>query len=163
MNLFLFPDQIDSGALLSPCRSYRYLLWRRWADGPYLNFIMLNPSTADESEDDATIRRCVERAKRMEFSALSVTNLFAYRSTDPRMLKTVADPVGPDNDKALVDTATGAGMVICAWGNHGEKRAAAVLKILSGVRVHCLRKTKIGQPEHPLYIPYDVVPQLINA
>ena len=50
----------DTGAAISPCGRYRYALWRKWSDmGPLATFLMLNPSTADASENDATIRKCI--------------------------------------------------------------------------------------------------------
>src|SRR5918998_3116048 len=92
-------DAMSSSARFSPDRRYRYELWRRWGDGPALcNFLLLNPSTADERADDPTVARCVRRARAWGLDALVVTNLFSIRATDPRARRGVEDPVGPDND-----------------------------------------------------------------
>lgn len=152
----------DSGAVFSPCNAYRYHLWRRWETGPRVAFIMLNPSTADATRNDPTIERCHRRAIRMGFKALDVVNLFAYRATDPRNLKASADPVGPDNDAVLIETAKSADMVICAWGTHGthHNRHQAVKSLLRrhDIRPHVLALTKQGLPKHPLYLPYEQEP-----
>ena len=81
-------------AVFSPCRTYRYALSRVWAaDKPYALFIGLNPSTADETLDDPTIRRCIDFAKRWGYGGLVMANLFAYRATDPAVMKRAAEPV----------------------------------------------------------------------
>src|SRR5690242_6108456 len=106
--------------IFSDCRAYRYTLWREWDifDKNYVMFVGLNPSTADERVDDPTIRRCIDFAKRWGYGALCMTNLFAYRATDPRVMKAFPYPVGPENDKWLVRCAREAGVVVAAWGNH---------------------------------------------
>lgn len=87
----------DRTAAFSRSRIYRYELWRRWADGGrYVNFICLNPSTADEHKDDPTVRKCVKFARTWGYGAMCITNLFAYRATDRSVIKKVADPVGLD-------------------------------------------------------------------
>lgn len=148
----------------SPCRTYRYTLWRDWSDlmvpsTGYLMIIGLNPSTADETQDDPTIRRCIGFAKAWGFTALCMTNLFAFRATDPKDMKAAADPIGPDNDHHLHEKAAGAGMVLAAWGNHGSHlgRAAQVIKTISNL--HCLRANADGSPQHPLYLPAHLKPQ----
>lgn len=152
----------DTGATFSPCRSYRYRLWRFWDQRPYLAFVMLNPSTADETANDPTIERCQRRAVAGGYGGLAVVNIFALRSTDPKALYRHADPVGPWNDAAILDVARQAGLLICAWGAHGKLhgRGARVLAMLreSGVEPHALRIGKGGQPGHPLYLPYALEP-----
>jgi hypothetical protein len=145
----------------SPDRVYRYVLWRVWANHAsprYCAFIGLNPSTADETTDDPTIRRCIGFAKAWGYDALAMLNLFAYRATYPADMKAESDPVGDDNDVWLARIAAEAGVVIAAWGNHGAhlNRAAAVRVLLPNL--HCLRLTKAGQPEHPLYLPAALEP-----
>ena len=152
--------ETDSGAEFSPCGRYRYLLWRRWGDGPLLGFTMLNPSTADHEANDPTVERCCRRAREYGFGGLAVTNLFALRSTDPAALKRTADPVGPDNDAAIVRAADACEWTVAAWGTHGSLRgrSAAVLKLLAGREVHALKLTASGVPCHPLYLGYDLKP-----
>jgi len=92
-----------TGAVFSPCRKWRYLLWRQWdASKPAANFLMLNPSTADESKLDPTCARARDYAERWGYGALIVTNVFGWRATDPTDMKAAKDPVGPGNDAAIV-------------------------------------------------------------
>lgn len=157
MNLFC-----ESGAVFSPCKAYRYRLWRKWGDQPPAVFVMLNPSTADEIKNDPTVERCERRARAMGFGGLRVANIFALRSTDPAALYQHADPVGPDNDAAIIESVAGAGIVVCAWGGHGNlnDRGAAVLALLRGAGVvpHFLKLNSDGTPKHPLYVAYNVLP-----
>ena len=152
-----------STAVYSPCERYRYLLTRTWdAAGPKALFVMLNPSTATEVQNDPTVERCERRARALGFGAFRVTNIFAFRATDPKVMRAVADPVGPGNDAAIRDSVPWADRVICAWGTHGAhlERGRAVEALLrsTGVPLHHLGLTKDGQPKHPLYIGYDVQP-----
>jgi hypothetical protein len=138
---------------------YRYELWRSWMGGNgYAMFIGLNPSTADETEDDPTIRRCAAFAKAWGYSSLCMANLFAFRATQPEAMKVVLDPVGPDNDDHLQRCAEKAGVVVAAWGTHGVHRGrnAQVRKMLPVL--HALRLTKDGHPGHPLYLPKTLEP-----
>jgi hypothetical protein len=151
-------------ARFSPCRTYRYRLGITWkATDPRLCFLMLNPSTADEIANDPTVERCERRARAQGFGGVDILNLFALRSTDPRALYTHPDPIGPDNDAAILAVALRADVVVCAWGNHGlfRDRGLAVRAMLAraGIVAHALRITNAGQPAHPLYIPYSTVPQ----
>lgn len=159
----LFPEaELDTGATFSPCRLYRYLLWRKWSAGDLACFLMLNPSTADEINNDPTIERCERRTRVWGYGGLLVCNLFAYRATDPAEMKRAADPVGPGNDAAILDAAMRSVMVIAAWGGNGAYRGreTAVLRLLTCRNLHCLRVGKNGQPCHPLYMPYDLQPIL---
>lgn len=146
-----------ASATFSPCRQYRYTLTRTWStqDKPWM-FLMLNPSTADEVVNDPTVSRCQARAKSAGAGGLIVTNIFAWRSTDPQALYGHQDPVGPDNDRAILEMATQAGRVICAWGNHGELagRGEAVRTMLlgAGCTPYVLALNKGGSPKHPLYV-----------
>ncbi len=162
----LFPES-TTGAIFSPCRKYRYALFRTWDDGPTVNFIMLNPSTADETANDPTIERQVRRVIRwqqrgVKFGGIVVTNLFAWRSTDPSALRHVDDPVGPENDVSIQEQAALAGMVICAWGGDGELfgRSAQVTKLLKGTLYALKVSDKTGQPHHPLYLSYSLKPMI---
>jgi hypothetical protein len=152
-----------AGAVFSPCRRWRYLLWRRWDQAkPVANFLMLNPSTADEHKLDPTCSRARDYAERWGYGALVVTNVFAFRSTNPDKLKAVQDPVGPGNDAAIVRAAKEAALVVCAWGNHGSfsDRSFRVRALLgkSKIPLHCLRINANGEPAHPLYLPGRLKP-----
>lgn len=140
---------------LSP---YRYALWREWGGAGYAMFIGLNPSIADETLDDPTIRRCVAYAKSWGYGALCMVNLFAFRATDPKQMLSCADPVGPENDATMLELANGAGIRVAAWGVHGKhlRRDVAVKSIMPAM--HVLKLTKDGHPSHPLYLPKCLQP-----
>lgn len=152
-----------SEAVYSDCESYRYLLTRVWGPGPRALFVMLNPSTATEVQNDPTVERCERRARVLGYGAFRVTNIFAFRATDPRLMRAEADPVGPDNDAAIAESAGWADAIICAWGNHGlhQDRGASVEAALraTGRPLHHLGLTGQNQPRHPLYVGYAQVPQ----
>lgn len=158
MDLFTHKD-----AIFSECGSYRYELRRIWdvSMKPCL-FLMLNPSTADEVDNDPTVERCERRAREMGFGGLVVCNLFAYRATDPDVMKSQADPVGPMNDMYLLVNARHAGIVVCAWGNHGSHRGRSeqVMQMLlnRGIQLHALQINGSGEPKHPLYVGYERKP-----
>lgn len=146
---------IDQGATFDVARVYRYRLWRTWdATLPRCVFIGLNPSTADEQVLDPTLRRCVDFARRWGCGRLDMLNLFALRSTDPEGLRTVTDPVGPENDRHLLEATREAEVVVAAWGAHemALQRAKQVRRLLGAVPFECLGLTKSGQPRHPLYV-----------
>ncbi len=153
----------ESDAVYSDCERYRYLLTRVWGPGQRALFIMLNPSTATERQNDPTVERCERRARALGFGAFRVTNIFAFRATDPKAMRAAADPVGPANDAAILDSLPWADAVICAWGNHGAhmNRGLTVADLLrnTGVPLDHLGLTGQGQPRHPLYVSYDQRPQ----
>lgn len=150
----------DSGAIFDPTHTYRYLLWRSWNDAPPLTFVMLNPSTADATHNDPTIRRCVDFARSWEYGAVLVVNLFAYCATDPTQLRQATQPVGVDNDRYLALACAASARVIAAWGNWGtlHQRHQQILTLLPQTRSYCLGVNRSGQPRHPLYVRRDIVP-----
>lgn len=173
---FIGPDGgrgIIKEAEISPCEIYRYSLSRTWdRNKDKLCFIMLNPSTADDRNDDPTIRRCISFAKRSNvFGGICVVNLFAYRATRPYDLKQAINKnqtpgglynyvVGPENDKYILKHALEAGLVVAAWGNHGSflGRDKDVREMLEP---HVLLQSigpisNSGQPKHPLYLKSDL-------
>lgn len=154
-----------SYATFSDCERYRYVLTRTWDEaGARVLFIMLNPSTADEMKNDPTVERCERRARAMGYGAFRVCNIFAFRATDPRVMRAEPDPVGPENDAAILESCDWADRVVCAWGTHGAhlKRGPAVASLLSeaGITPYHLGLSKAGHPKHPLYISYTQEPQL---
>lgn len=154
-------------ATLSACGQYRYLLRRTWKStkdditsmgliGRTLLFVMLNPSSADGLQDDPTLRRCVSFAQREKYPELEVVNLFAWRSPNPKVLaEDWVRSVGPENDGYIERAAQRANLIIAAWG--GNKTMGRDQSVLRKLRRHqdvfCLRTTKAGHPEHPLYLP----------
>jgi hypothetical protein len=152
-----------AGAKFSACRRWRYLLWRCWdASKPAANFLMLNPSTADELKLDPSCTRARNYAERWGFGALIVTNIFAWRSTDPTALRLVKNPVGRGNDRAIVKAAKEAKLVVCAWGNHGlhRERARRVVALLreQAIALNFLKMNDGGEPAHPLYLSGSLKP-----
>lgn len=159
---------LSAPAIISECGQYRYWLARdidMLRDGLCL-FVMLNPSTADASEDDPTIRRCIGYAKAWGFGRLGVVNLFALRSTDPKALRQSPDPEGRENGRYLWGAVHDADRIICAWGNHGSLHQASQrfryeLRLrgpLIAERTFALRVSKTGEPGHPLYLPKTAEP-----
>ncbi len=150
---------MKTDAKLSDCRKYRYALWRTWDDTkPYALFIGLNPSTADETEDDPTIRRCIKYAKDWGFGGLCMGNLFAYRATKPSELFSSIEPVGTENNTWLKNIAQNAGVIIAAWGNDGIHLGRSQVVIALLPNIHCLKINKSGEPAHPLYQPISAKP-----
>jgi hypothetical protein len=153
-----------SVAVYSDCERYRYLLTRVWDPaGEKALFVMLNPSTATEVQNDPTVERCERRARALGFGAFRVTNIFAWRATDPKHMRAALDPVGPENDAAIRDSAGWADRIICAWGAHGAHldRGAAVERLLraTGAPLFHLGLTQAGHPRHPLYVGYARQPE----
>lgn len=147
-------------AYISEDGLYRYSLTRDWHEEfPMMLFVMLNPSVADHKQDDPTIRRCINFAKREFCGMLEVVNLFAFRATNPEDMKAAEDPVGPNNDAIIREALKEADKVVCAWGAHGsyQGRDAVVLDIIrqSGHVPMALGVTKAGLPRHPLYLKND--------
>lgn len=147
---------------ISACGAFRYRLERRWGEGAPLLFIMLNPSTADASVDDPTIRRCRNFALAHRFNAFEVVNLFAFRTTEPINLSRAGYPVGQANDFYIDAAIEAAGSVCVAWGAHGgspavEKRVQEVMPMLFRRQVQplCLQITRGGHPSHPLMLRND--------
>lgn len=152
-----------SQAIYSDCEAYRYELTRIWDDaGKRVLFVMLNPSTATEIQNDPTVERCERRARALGFGGFRVCNIFAYRATDPRDMRAQADPVGPANDAAILQAADWADAIVCAWGTHGAHldrgpAVEALLRTQPKPLTH-LGLSKAGHPKHPLYIGYRVQP-----
>lgn len=143
-------------AVLSPDGRYRYWLARTWDDGPRVCWVMLNPSTADASIDDPTIRRCIRFSRDWGYAGLVVVNLFAWRSTDPRELRTASDPVGPQNWAWIRSSMEKSERTVAAWGAGVEPVAHLRDQVENGdEQVWCLGTTKDGHPRHPLYVRAD--------
>jgi hypothetical protein len=159
--------QYNSGATFDAERRHRVRLWRYWAPGPRVLWVMLNPSTADEDVLDPTVRRCVGFSRRWGFGGLYVGNLFTRVSSDPRALRTAAGRIGAQqltDDWELRAMAHASTQVIVAWGQDaavksagGSLRAREVTSLLADYMPLCLGITKAGHPRHPLYVPYKAV------
>lgn len=158
----LFGPDTDKAAIISQCGLYRYTLTRRWGAGGTVNWVMLNPSRADAEVDDNTTVRCTNFSRSWGYGGLAVTNLFAFRSTDPKRLLTAADPIGPENDDHIRAQAEAADLIVCAWGDPPARlkgRAVQVLALVFALdALHCLCRTASGQPGHPLRLRADLRP-----
>lgn len=155
-------DPRQSSAVFDSTGHYRYWLTRTWDLGrPAVNFVMLNPSTADQFQLDPTVRRCLYFAIRWGFGTLIVTNLFAWRSTDPAALRRSSNPVGAENDQFLLRGADQSALRVAAWGMHGtlHRRDTAVMRLLRFYELTMLGLTKGGSPRHPLYVRADTRPE----
>lgn len=173
---FHMPDGVIGSAVFGgENHCYRYLLTRSWQEDPdpelggTLCWVMMNPSTATGDVDDATIRKCIAYSRKWRFSGMVVVNTFAYRATDQKRLLEVHDPVGPDNDKYILTAAVECGTVMLAYGTPQDKRlrprGAEVLKILTqmpNIETRALKLSQNGIPYHPLYLPMDTVPFVLE-
>ncbi|MDA7527499.1 DUF1643 domain-containing protein [Planctomicrobium sp.] len=157
-------DGTVSKAIYTDCELYRYVLTRTW-DGDGTNravFIGLNPSTATEYQNDPTVARCINYAKAWGHDSMTMLNAFAYRSTDPKGLKTIEDPVGEGNDRYILRECKKGTRIILCWGTHAAylERGTKLLTKLNGLsqELTCLKITKAGHPSHPLYLRKDLLP-----
>ena len=156
-----FPPEPRIVCAFSPCRRYRYV-WETdvlpEVGKGLCAFVGLNPSTADESGPDPTVRRCMNYAARWGYGRFVMLNLFAFRATDPRVMLAETNPVGEENDSFLFGCGLDADLVVAAWGNHGLHRGRweEVIMLIPGL--HALKITKMGQPSHPLYLKGDLTP-----
>jgi hypothetical protein len=166
VRLALKSDVRSTAVFGGPADCYRYRLVRTWDDAkPHAMFVMMNPSTADPLVDDPSVAKCGRFARAWHYGGLYVGNTFAYRATDKKRLRTIPDPVGPENDRHLIEMARSAAIVIFAYGQPGHAtllpRGRTLAKLLidkAGIRPHVLRLSKDGIPCHPLYLPESLVP-----
>ena len=155
---------MEKGAQFSDCRKYRYALWRTWGEDSHVMFIGLNPSTADETQDDPTIRRCIGYAKDWGFGGIYMLNIFAYRTTNPKILRLVEDPIGRENDEYLKMYHAKEGLNIACWGIWGShlNRGQRVIDLLGREYLSCFGLTKEGHPKHPLYLKRKIEPVALS-
>ncbi len=150
---------MKKSAVISKDGMYRYELSRIWDSSKLpVMFVMLNPSTADASKDDSTIRRCINFAKSWDYGGIWVGNLYAYRTKNPKELKKAANPRGFNNDMHLILMANRSAIVICAWGNN-KGMPVSIMKILHKSRLYYIEKSVNGTPKHPLYLKGNLTPQ----
>lgn len=157
-----------SGAEFSSDRKYRYTLWREWDKSKgTVAFVGLNPSTADETRNDPTVRRCINYAKMWGYGKMFMLNIFGFRATDPKVMKAEKSPVGPDNMQKIMDTVKECDLVVGCWGSHGvhSEQGRLVWDVLNseGVKVHTFGVTKSGHPKHPLYLSKNLKVKLFEG
>jgi len=137
----------------SACGRYRWRLRITWdPERPLVRFVGLNPSTATERADDATVRRCKAYARAWGFGGVVMTNLFAWRSRDPRALRRTPDPIGTRNSLRFLRRA-GGHSVVAAWGNGGRHLGRGAALRAACPDLLALGLTRLGEPAHPLYQP----------
>lgn len=153
--------ELMNGAHFSHDRKYRYALWRRWnSEGPMIMFIGLNPSTANETQNDPTIRKVCKFAKDWGFGGVMMMNLFALVTPHPEELKLSTDPVG-ENDRWLAEIGSQCQIKCFAWGNFDVwGRDKKVIEMFPGALALVVNKN--GTPRHPLYVPANIKPDFFN-
>jgi hypothetical protein len=155
----------NNGALFSPCRNYRYALFRMWyINDPLVMFIGLNPSTANEHDNDPTIRRVIRFAQDWGYGGVYMMNLFPLVSSNPdALLNYESNPLHVaaqvENNKWLEKAYDKCEKVIFAWGNfyQAQQRAKEVMQMFKNAEALAINKS--GSPRHPLYVPGNVTPQ----
>lgn len=169
MSTMQFFGDLKSGATFSEGRLYRYCLWRRWAAGPIICFVGLNPSTANETRNDRTVTRCSNFAKgwthtdRRRYGGMLMINLFAFVSTEPTGLRQAEEPIGPLNDAVLDRAPNLCDSIVCCWGNNGVYRGRGD-QIRDRIFETCTRPiynlglTEKGEPKHASRLREDTQP-----
>lgn len=151
----LWSKDLHRSAVFDHTKKYRYLLKRWWGEkSNRVVFILLNPSTADETQDDPTIRRCMGFASYWGYTSADILNIFALRSTDPAALYSTNSPIGASNDAWIDSMTMDAKLVVAAWGNHGLhlQRGSTVRFMIRERRLACFGLTRTKEPKHPLYL-----------
>ncbi|OFN55461.1 MULTISPECIES: DUF1643 domain-containing protein [Streptococcus] len=154
---------MEKKAIISKDKIYRYKLSRTWdSTKPTILFIGLNPSIANENVDDPTITRCINFAKDWGYGTLLMANLFAFRSTYPKNIYLIDDPIGKDNDHYLLECVTQSDLIVACWGNNGTymNREKVITELVPNL--YCLQKNKNGTPHHPLRPPRNIHPVPFN-
>lgn len=159
-------SRVEAGtAYFSPDRAHRYWLIRDWKPGERrCMWIGLNPSTADENRLDPTLRRIYDYSETWGYTGFVMTNLFAFRATIPRVMLLNPEPVGPDNDRHILEIADEVDKIMCVWGTDGvhRNRSQEVVDMLTDAghfsKLHALAMTKGGEPGHPLYLRKNALP-----
>lgn len=139
---------------ISPCGRYRYYLLVHWAPGKMLVVVGLNPSVACVENDDATVRKCINWARRNGYCGLLMLNAYSFRATDPKEMMAADDPFGEQTVEALVKLC-GNNRVVAAWGGGAKHRDRANALIVgfrnSGIELECWGVNKDSSPIHPCY------------
>ena len=154
---------MEKKAIISKDKIYRYKLSRTWdSTKPTILFIGLNPSIANENVDDPTITRCINFAKDWGYGTLLMANLFAFRSTYPKDIYLIDDPIGKDNDHYLLECVTQSDLIVACWGNNGTymNREKVITELVPNL--YCLQKNKNGTPHNPLRPPRNIHPVPFN-
>lgn len=152
-------------AVFSEKMTYRYALHRSWDHNKdFVCFIGLNPSTADDQNDDPTIRRLIKYCEDWGYGGFFIVNLFALVTADPKLMMKHPSPIGKKNDRHIRIHLKKCKLTVLMWGRNGtfSDRYLKVLKLLGKKRkLHCFDLTKERQPKHPLFLKSDLLPKRI--
>jgi len=157
--LFDVHDDWNSGATFADCRSFRYALWRRWPSAGehhrMVAFIGVNPSVANEYENDRTITRCINFAESWGYDGMLMLNAFAHVQTKLGSLKLANQHIGQENDATMLAYRDEGATMVAAWGNHCPQWRADTITKLLGRELQCLGRNTNGTPRHPLFLRAD--------
>lgn len=158
-----WPPDSKVTAVFSECQRYRYQLREVWDPvKPLVLWILMNPSVACTDYADPTLRKTGKFSRAWGYGGQLVGNVHAYRATDKNRLLDVADPVGPENDRHILDMATEAETVVLACGQPPKALRQRGQEVMALIRHHqnlCyLRLAQDGTPVHPLYLPQTLRP-----
>ncbi len=158
-------NESGNWCVFSPCRTWRYVLRHFWGEPGEaeraIAWIGLNPSTADENQLDPTLRRIRGFSTDWGYNCFYMLNAFGFRATDPKVMRAAADPVGPENDRWILEMTGKVDRTVCAWGRHATflHRQERLFTLLADRHLYYLEKTKDGIPKHPLYLRSDLLPK----
>jgi hypothetical protein len=153
-------------AIISNCAQYRPMLGRAtdaWnLPMPFICWALNNPSKADANEDDPTVNKLWRYTLDWGYQCMTLVNTNPYRATNPMAAMIPPEGTLSVNDLYLINEASAAAMIICAWGDKADKALARrALATLAPIKpLYAMRITKAGNPQHPLYLPGDTKPQL---
>ena len=157
---------VKSSAVFSSCFKYRRVLTRTWDTSlPTVLFIGMNPSTADTSVDDPTVRKECGYARDWGFGGLVKVNVMDYRATYPKdLLKPGVTAQTHENLASISSLCTESPLVIAAWGKIGPKlqsceESVRLILLNKKIQPKCLGVNIDGSPKHPLYLRKDTQPQ----
>lgn len=155
---------VQMNATFSDCRKYRYILRRHvnFLGGRKFGFFGINPSIADETIDDNTIKKLIQFTILNEGSEFLIGNVFALISTDVNELSRVNNPKGGDNAKHIQEIIEECDVLVPCWGSRNKVPKAlygevdGLMNVLksSGKPLLCFGHTKSGDPKHPLMLAY---------
>lgn len=157
MTNFINIENPFSGAIFSNCRKYRFVLYRIWdKKRKYLIFIGLNPSTADENQNDNTVIKVINFTRKWGYGGVFMMNCYPYISTDPERLIMNKD-YNKFNFECINKISKKCSKIIFSWGNfkivRDNKTDIKLYKMFKSA--YCLIQNKNGSPRHPLYVPYN--------
>jgi len=159
-----WPSDSTVTSRFSECQQYRYQLREIWDPAkPLVLWLLMNPSVACTDYSDPTLRKTGKFARAWGYGGQLVGNVYAYRATDKNRLLDVSDPVGPENDRIVLEMAASAETIVLAYGQPPRalrQRGQELIVLLRQHKGLCyLRLAQDGTPVHPLYLPETLLPK----